>query len=150
MIVRETIVAAVLARLQAIPGLAFCELMPMAAPTDFPALALDDFGQNQIETDATHSTYVMTLQIEGIVQAPPGANAGAVAYAAANQLYRDTVAAMLAAPDRLAEVAGGVVESVQEGDFAINVASLAKDRTLSFTILFDIQFINRSHDPSLA
>ncbi len=154
MTIRQQIVAAVLARLQAIPGLAFCEIMPMAAPSDFPALALDDFGQSKDETDATHSTYTLTLQVEGFVQAPamvpPGATAGAVAHAACNDLYAATVTALLAAPDRLGEMAAGVVQGIEEGRLDIDVAALASTRTLSFTLSFDIQFINRSHDPSLA
>jgi hypothetical protein len=97
MIVRETIVAAVLARLQAIPGLAFSDLLPTSAPS----------------------------------------------------LYRSVVVAVLASPDRLGEVAGGVVQTVTEGPLNISVASLATARTVSFTVNFDIQFINRSHDPNL-
>lgn len=149
MIIRETIVAAVLARLQAISGLALCDLLPTSAPSDYPALVLDDFGHQLDETDATHSTYTMTLQIEGFVQGAAGAT-GASIHAQAMALYRSVVVAVLASPDRLGEVAGGVVQTVTEGPLNISVASLATARTVSFTINFDIQFINRSHDPNLA
>jgi hypothetical protein len=150
MIVRETIVAAVLARLQAIPGLAFSDLLPTSAPSDYPALVLDDFGHqlDERESTATHSTYTMTLQVEGFVQGAAGAT-GASIHAQANALYRSVVVAVLASPDRLGEVAGGVVQTVTEGPLNISVASLATARTVSFTVNFDIQFINRSHDPNL-
>lgn len=148
--IRETIIAAFVARLQGIPGLASVELMPSAAPDAFPALAIDDFGNQAPDTDARESVYTMTLQIEGFVQAPAGSeNPGEEAHALANALYADCVRAILAAPDRMGE-AGGNVDSVQEGALAIDVAALATSRTISFALSFDIQFRNRSHDPSLA
>jgi hypothetical protein len=148
--IRETIIAAVLARLAAIPGLAALEFMPSAPPSEFPAIAVDDFGQTRDETDATQSTYTMTLSLEAFVQVPGGAaNGGALAHAQAMQLYASAVTAVMATPDRLGE-AGDVVQSVEEGPLQIEVSALAATRTLSFTLSFDIQFINRSHDPSLA
>jgi hypothetical protein len=154
MTVRASIIDAVRARLAAIPGLAWCELMSMTAPSDYPALSIDDLGQAQVETDATHSTYTLNLQLGGFVQAPPqvppGSSAGAIAHAAANDLYAAAVRALFAAPDRLGEVAGGVVQSITEGALFIDVSALASARTIAFTLDVDIQFINRSHDPSLA
>lgn len=146
MTIRETIIEAVRVRLAAIPGLAFVELMSAVAPSDYPALSIDDFGQTKVETDATHSTFTLNLGLEGFVQAATGS----LAHAQINALYADAVRALLAAPDRLGEVAGGVVQSIEEGALSIAAADLAATRTLSFTLAFDIQFINRSHDPSLA
>lgn len=150
MIIRETIIAAVLARLATIAGLAVpVELMPTSQPSDYPALTLDDFGHVRDDTDVTHSAYIMTLQVEAFVQGAPGAT-GAAMHAQINALYASVVVALMATPDRLAEVPAGVVQSIEEGPLNISVASLATNRTLSFTLSFDIQFVNRSHDPSLA
>jgi hypothetical protein len=150
MIIRERIIAAVGARLAAIPGLAAIELLPMAQPSEFPSLSIDDLGHQIVESDATHTTYTLNLQLLGQVQGSPGPLAGADAHAKVNDLYAAVVRALLAAPDRLGEVTGEVVQTIDEGALGIDIAALAQDRMISFTLDIAIQFINRSHDPNLA
>ena len=152
MIIREQIIAAACARWAQIPGLAAFELLPPQQPSVYPSLSIDDLGQRRDETDATHSRYVLTLQATGIVQGhpgPDGADAGRDAHAKANALYADVVRAIMADPSPLAE-AGGMVELIDEGALSIDISALSVDTTISFTIDFEIQFTNRSHDPSLA
>lgn len=148
MTIRETIIGAVVARLAALPGLAeTVEFMPAEPPSDFSrTIAVDDFGQSRDETDATHSRYTMTLNIEFWASG----SSGAAAHANLMTLYADIVRAILAAPDRLGELAAGVVESIEEGDLTVDISAGATTRTLSGTVPIAIQFINRSHDPSLA
>jgi hypothetical protein len=152
MIVRETIIAAVVARLQAIPGLASAQFLPRSQPYEYPNLSIDDLGHRRDSTDATHSTYTLALQVLGIVKGDAAGDidaAGANAHTRANALYAATVRALFADPPLLGEIPGGVVQLVDEGAFDIDIARLAADAVISFTVDFDIQFINRSHDPNL-
>jgi hypothetical protein len=145
--VRKDIVAEFVARLAAIPGLAMCELMATAEPDQYPALCIDDFGNSAPDSDATHSRYTMTLQIEGFVQAPAAsATPGPAAHDQLNELYAACVRAVMAAPERLGS---SNVDDVQEGALSIDVSQLVTQRTLAFTLAFEITLTNRSHDPSL-
>jgi hypothetical protein len=152
MIIRETIIAAVLARVAAIPGLAACELLPPQQPSVYPSLSIDDLGHRRDESDATHSRYTLSLQFTGLVEGAPGpenADAGRDAHAQANRLYADLVRVLMADNARLPEVPGNVVELVDEGPLSLDVSTLASDRILAFTLDIEIQFINRRHDPAL-
>ena len=138
--VRETIIAAFFARLDAVAGVAVCRRMANAEPSEFPALDLDDRGQVKLEQDATHSRYILTLAVEGRVQG----SGGTAAHQALSELYAATVTAVLAS-DRL----GGLVEDITEQDTSVETSALSQTATLAFTIIFNLQFTNRSVNPSL-
>jgi len=139
--VRETIIAEFFSRLQGVAGVAICRRMPSSEPSQFPALDLDDRGQQKLEQDATHSRFALTLAIEGRVQG----SGGEAAHQTLITLYADTVRAILA-DDRL----GGLVETIEEQDTSIEISALANKATLAFTLVFELTFSNRSHNPDLA
>lgn len=139
--IRETIIAEFFTRLQGVAGVAVCRRMPSSEPSEFPALDLDDRGQQKLEQDAQQSRFALTLAVEGRVQ---GAG-GEATHQSLITLYADTVRAILA-DNQL----GGLVETIEEQDTSIEISALSNKATLAFTLVFEITFSNRSHDPDLA
>ena len=138
---RETIIAAVFTRLQTVPGLALCRRMPNAEPSEFPALDLDDRGQQVLDRDAQQTRYAMTLVVEGRVQG----TGGTAAHQALNTLYAATVRALLADIQL-----GGLCDDIREEDTSIDVSALAQSATLAFATAFTIEFTARTYDPDLS
>jgi hypothetical protein len=132
--VRETILAAIDSALSNGTSAEEIERMPSGDPTSWPALHIYDDGQGLDEAEAGASRYGMALTIEGYVE---GAG-GTAASQALNQLYADTVTAVMGLEGVQPEI-----ETVREGDMRVTRAALASGRRLAFALDFTITFATR-------
>lgn len=137
--IRQTIFAAIASAL-ASPATSAVEIEVMASadPISFPALHIVDDGQSREMHEAGASRYSLSVSIEGYVE---GAG-GAAAHAQLNQLYADTVRAVMALIDTVSSI-----EDIFEGDLRTSVAPLAEARRLAFAQDFAITFVTRRGEP---
>lgn len=120
-------------RARALAGVAEVLRLATGDPSRFPALFLEDNGQQaDSETEPGVTRYSLGLTIEGYVEG----DGGAEAHAALNSLYMQVVAMMLAA-----DLLGGLAEEVTEGDLRIASASLTSAMRLGFALDFNVQFV---------
>lgn len=128
---REAIFADIEARLRdALPD-AEIERMPSGDPSGFPALGIIDRGHGPTEFEAGTTRYQLDITIDGYVES----GGGSAAHAAMNDLYEAVKAALITEPPL-----GGLVESIDEGDFTADVAALASQRRVGFQADFQIIF----------
>jgi len=137
---REAILAAIEEALASTDAVEV-EADPTGDPTRFPALCILDGGQQVVagQGEVGQTRYNMTVVIEGYVEG--GTNAAA--RAALNELYLQTVTALLVDPPL-----GGLATSIDERDLRIDVAELASKRRLAFALSLDIEFSARRESPS--
>ncbi|WP_380873596.1 hypothetical protein [Sphingomonas sp. DBB INV C78] len=115
----------------AIAGVESYERMPSGDPDAFPALALYDGGHGPIEFQAGTTQYDLTITVEGYVEGGDGAQA----HADMHDLYEAVKTALITEPPL-----GGLVETIDEADFRVDVAELAKKRRIGFGLDVRIQF----------
>ncbi|MCK0533405.1 hypothetical protein [Sphingobium agri] len=137
---REAIFAAIESRLTAIPSIGRVERMPAGDPDLFPALSIFDGVQEPIERGASHTRHELTITIEGFVEQADGVEA----HAGLNDLYAQTVAALLTEPPL-----GGLIDEINEGGMRVSVAQLASESRLGFGLDFTIQFSTARENPAL-
>lgn len=137
--VREQIIAAIAARLAAIPFVAEVEVMPTADPISFPAFAIFDNGQDPAEYEAEITRQNFAPSIECYVER----EGGAAAYAEINALYAATVRTLIDGTDL-----DGLVETIDEGRLDMRPAPLASATRLYFALDLPITFAARRGDPS--
>ena len=128
---REAIFAEIEARLRTARPDAEVERMPSGDPSTFPAYGIIDRGHGPTDYEAGTTRYQLDVTIEGYVE---GAG-GSAAHAAMNALYEDAKAALITEPPL-----GGLVESIDEGDFTADVAALSSQRRVGFQADFRIIF----------
>ena len=114
---------------------------PAGDPSSFPALCIVDGGQRVAEGqgEVGQTRYIMAVIVEGYVEG--GTNAAA--RSSLNDLYLQTVAALLVDPPL-----GGLADRLDERDLRIDVAELASKRRLAFALSIEIEFSARRESPS--
>jgi hypothetical protein len=109
------------------------ERMASADPSAFPSLNIEDGDQiNDPDSEPGSNRYTLTIAIEGYVAGGDGAEA----HAAASELYREVVSAMMVEPP-----CGGLAEEITEKRALFAVAVLADERRIGFVVEFDIVFV---------
>lgn len=133
MIAREAIFAEVETRLRSLPSALEVERMASGDPSSYPALNIEDGGQNaDNETEGGATRYDLTIAIEGYVSG----GGGAEAHAAANALYGDVKKVLLSEPPL-----GGLAEEINEGGARFAVAILSNERRIGFVAEFIVRFV---------
>ncbi len=138
-VVREAICALVEERFAALPGVTEVERMPSGDPMSFNALHIFDDGQQPRDGQAQASEYELGLTIVGYVEG----NSGATAHGELNALYAAVVTTLLTDPPL-----GGLAETIDEGPMRIDVASLASDSRLAFTLDIIVGFSTKRGRPA--
>jgi len=137
---REAIFAEIETRMRAIAGVGEVERMPSGDPTRWPAIGIEDGVQSADgNTEPGVNRYDLPVTISGFVEG----GGGSTAHAAANELYRAVVAAMISDPPL-----GGLAEEVTEGDLRMQVAMLADRRRIGFELDFSITFVADKFNPA--
>ena len=139
--VREAIFAEIEARLIAIGDADETERLPSGDPISFPARHIYDFGQTQEYSDTGVTRYTLSVVVEGYV----AGHSGPEAHGALHALYANTIAVLVSEPPL-----GGLVETIDEGDLRIDVADLASERRLAFSLQLTITYPTRRGDPAQA
>lgn len=137
--VREQIFNEIEQRLGEVEGIGEVERQPSGDPASFPALAIFDSGQQLTESDAINNWYQLEVTIDGTVEG----GSGPEAHAALNALYVSIVQALVTEPPL-----GGLAETIDEGALRVDVAELASERRLNFSLDLSITFPTRRGDPA--
>lgn len=135
---RESIFAAIEAALNTLSGVATVERMAAGEPSAFPALLIEDTGQQIIPGEVGSTRYLLPVVIEGYVESD-----AATAHAALNALYLDVVTKLLADPPL-----GGLADEISEGAMRVAVAVLASKRRLGFSLDIQIEFSADRENPA--
>lgn len=138
--VRASIMAELARRLALVPGIAEVEVMPAADPMAFPAFHLVDEGHDPTELEASATRFGFTPRLVAYFEKA----GGTAAYNQLNDFYAAAVFAVMGEDDQL----GGLVETIDEGSFKIDVAPLASAPRLFFGLELPITFAARRGDPS--
>jgi hypothetical protein len=138
------IFAAVDARLEAVTGLQSYEREPSGDPDAFPAIEVNDLGDDEADEGEETGTARRTLSISvtGFVEGL----SGSAAHDALTNLHSDAVKALCGDPGYNL---GGLVEKVvRVGRRRVAVAELASSRRLGFAQDFDITYATPRGDPA--
>jgi len=140
--VRESIFAAIEARLAAITGMGEVQRMPSGDPARFPALLLFDGGHSPSEAGEEAGTQNQALRvgIDGYVEG----SGGSAAHAALNALYAATIEALFPEP-----VLGGAAEEIEEAGLTVTVAERASKRRLAFELELIVHYATRRGMPQI-
>lgn len=137
---RSQIILLIAERLSAISGIAEVEVMPSGDPVSFPALHIFDPGHDtDTDTALGVTRYDMSPYIEGYHELP----GGRAAYEALNAIYAEVVSALVSDPPL-----DGLAETIDEGDMRMEVATLASNRRLGFSLKFNITFPTSRSNPA--
>ena len=136
--VREQVLAALLARLQTLPGVTVERNRNReVTPEMMPALVLLDGGQRRQEETGL-ARYVAEADVEGYVLAATDAALGSTL----NDLYARAVAAALADP-----TLGGLAVDVREGALDVMIVRENGKPAAGFSLTFEIEFFAAPADP---
>lgn len=140
--VRESIFAAIEARLAAIAGMGEVQRMPSGDPSRFPALFLFDGGHSPSEEgeEAGTQNQALAVGIDGYVEGSGGAGV----HAALNALYAATIEALFPEP-----VLGGAATEIEETKFTVTVAERANKRRLAFELELIVHYATRRGMPQI-
>lgn len=142
--IREQIVAKIDARLQAIADAhnGEYEREPSGAPTVWPAIGLDDEGQDVTEDEEIDVTrYSLDLAVEVYAEG----SGGIVVSQQLNELHAEIVAAVMAPG---VPAIDGLAERIDEGSLKRFTAVLAEYPRKAFRQKFTIIFTTRRGDPA--
>lgn len=141
--IRELIAAELDARLQAIADARGGEYErdPSGDPTVWPAISLDDEGQDPSEEEADVTRYEMAVSIEVYAQG----SSGQVVSQELNELHAEIVAAIML-PGQ--PPIGGLAERIEEGPLRRFTAAIASKPRKGFRLKFIITFTTRRGDPA--
>ena len=136
--VREQVLAAFFARLQALAGVTVERNRNReVTPEMMPALVLLDGGQRR-QDESGLARYVAEAEVEGYVLAATDAALGP----ALNDLYARTVVAALVDP-----TLGGVAVDVREGALEVLIVRESGKPAAGFSLTFEIEFFAAPADP---
>lgn len=121
------------ARATALPGVAEVLRLASGDPSRFPAVFIEDNGQQaDSESEPGVTRYDLSLTFEGYVEG----DGGAEAHAALNALYMQIVGMMLSE-----DMLDGLAEEISEGDLRIAPAALSSATRLGFALDFNVRFV---------
>lgn len=135
---REAIFAALETVLGTIPGIASVERMAPGEPSEFPAIMIEDVGQQRIPGEVGSSRYALQAVVEAYVVGEVNA------HGQLNEIYVEVVKAITAEPPL-----GGLVDEINEGGLRVAVATLASKRRLGFALDIEIEFSADRENPSV-
>lgn len=129
---------ALFAILGGIGGIGELEFAPAGDPNAFPALHVDDEGEDIQSQDWLTTRATLTLSVTGYVQGN-----GAATHRAARILDATIVAALMAD-----QSLGGKATLIDLGSLLIEPVQLSKVRTVSFRRVFSVSFSFKTTDPT--
>nr|WP_047168894.1 hypothetical protein [Sphingomonas sp. Y57] len=141
--IREQIATLLDARLQAIADAhgGEYERDPSGDPTGWPAISLDDEGQDPSDEESGVTRYAMSVAIEVYSEG----SSGMAVSRELNELHAEIVPAIMTPG---APPFGGLVERVEEGQLKRFTAPLASKPRKGFRQRFTIIFTTRRGDPA--
>lgn len=138
--VGESILAAIVAAANSVPGLTPIEVEPAGDPDIMPARELYEGGWEPIAQEYNLTRWQMEITVEGYVERSDGL----VATRERSALHAVTMAAILE-DDTL----GGLVEMIELGGLRKSTIRLADVRRLAFSQDLSIQFLTSRTNPAL-
>ena len=129
---------AMMTTLGAVSGVIELSFAPPGDPNKFPALHVDDEGEDILAQDWFSTRANLTLSVTGYVK-----GSGSDTHKEARKLDAAVVTALMANP-----TVGGLATMIDLGSLLIEPVQLASDRTVSFRRTFSVNFSFKTTDPT--